>query len=128
MKIGIISSGNETLALRKILTKYNHEYLVYHDQTFFPFGSKDFEFMLKEIQKAVQFLKEQGAEVILLDPVYELALAADEPTLLPLFTTYLQKYVFKYSLVGKIGIVTDIGSSNEVQKLLCNVEQGNLST
>jgi hypothetical protein len=57
MKIGIVSSGNETLALWKILTKYNHEYLVYHDQSFFPFGSKDFSFIGEEIQKAVLFLR-----------------------------------------------------------------------
>jgi hypothetical protein len=124
MKIGIVSSGNDTLALRKVLTKYDHDYLVYHHQTFFPFGSKDFAFILQELQKAVQFLREQGAEAILLDPVYELALLPKEPAILPLFTTYLQAYAFKYSLVGKIGILTDFGSSDEVQELVGNVEQG----
>jgi glutamate racemase len=74
MKIGIVSSGNDTLALRKILTKYDHEYLIYHDQTFFPFGGKDFEFILKELQKAVQYLVKQGVETVIIDPVYELAL------------------------------------------------------
>ena len=59
MKIGIISSGNDTLTLRKILTKYDHEYLVYHDQTFSPFGAKDFAFILEEIKKAVSFLLSQ---------------------------------------------------------------------
>ncbi|MDR0650998.1 MAG: hypothetical protein LBG59_06470 [Candidatus Peribacteria bacterium] len=102
MKIGIVSSGNETLAIRKVLTKYNHHYLLYHDQTFFPFGSKDFSFILQEIHKAIRFLREQGAEAILLDPVYELALHQKETDILPLFTTYLQAYAFRYSLVGKI--------------------------
>ena len=59
MKIGIVSNGNETLALWKILTKYNHEYLIYHDQLHFPFETKDFDYILKEIKKAVSFLKEQ---------------------------------------------------------------------
>jgi hypothetical protein len=118
MNIGIVSSGNDTLALWRILTKYSHTYLVYHDQTHFPFGTKDPTFMLIEIEKAVSFLREQGAEKIILDPVYELAMPAyikarykiEEGTLgdiFPLFTTYLQDYAFKYSLVGKIGILTD---------------------
>ncbi|MDR2190676.1 MAG: hypothetical protein LBP53_05885 [Candidatus Peribacteria bacterium] len=59
MKIGIVSSGNDTLALWKVLTKYDHQYLVYHDQTFFPFGQKDLDFILHEIQKTIQFLREQ---------------------------------------------------------------------
>ena len=101
MKIGIVSSGNDTLALRKILTKYDHEYLVYHDQTHFPFGTKDFTFILEEIKKAVSFLLSQGAETVILEPVYELALTGGSP-ILPLFTTYLHTYAFKHSLVGKI--------------------------
>jgi hypothetical protein len=116
MKIGIISSGNETLALRKILTPYNHEYLVYHDQLFFPFGSKDITSVIEVIQKAVTFLTSQGAEKIIVDPIYELALWRDasltyldggvhrsyREVILPIFQTYLYDYAFNYSLVGKI--------------------------
>jgi len=101
MKIGIISSGNDTLALRKILTKYDHEYLVYHDQLHFPFAEREFSWMIQEIEKAVSFLVAQGAEAGIVDPVYEMALLCKEG-ILPLFTTYLQNYAFKYSLVGKI--------------------------
>lgn len=121
MKIGIISSGNDTLTLRKILTKYDHEYLVYHDQTFSPFGAKDFAFILEEIKKAVSFLLSQWAEKIILDPVYELSLLGEEEHIFPLFTTYLQEYAFKHSLVGKIWILTDFGSADEVQPLLTSL-------
>ena len=105
MKIGIVSCGNETLALWKILTKYDHEYFIYHDQLHFPFGMKDFDYMLQEIKQAITFLKEQGVEGIILDPVYELALLQDQEVgkdILPVFKTYLMKYVFPFSLVGKI--------------------------
>jgi hypothetical protein len=101
MKIGIVSSGNDTLALWKILTNYDHTYLVYHHQTCYPFGSKDFSFILEEIKKAVSFLVAQGAEKVIVDPVYELALLS-QAEILPLFATYLQDSVFNYSLVGKI--------------------------
>ncbi|MDR0860972.1 MAG: hypothetical protein LBO09_08665 [Candidatus Peribacteria bacterium] len=53
MKIGLISSGNDTLALWKILTKFDHEYLLYHDQLHFPFGEKESNFIQEEIKKAV---------------------------------------------------------------------------
>ena len=105
MKIGIVSSGNETLALWKILTKYNHEYIIYHDQLHFPFGAKDVEYIGEEIKKAVSVLKEQGVEKVILDPIYELILLQDEEVkndILPVFKTYLTEYVFPYSLVGKI--------------------------
>jgi hypothetical protein len=105
MKIGIVSSGNDTLALWKILTKYDHEYFIYHHQLFYPFGSKDFAFMIEEIKNAVFFLIAQGVDKVIVDPIYELALRSLTPPLpyiLPLYTTYLQDYAFKYSLVGKI--------------------------
>lgn len=53
MKIGLISAGNDTLALWKVLTKFDHEYLVYHDQLHFPFGEKDLETITKELNKAI---------------------------------------------------------------------------
>ncbi|MDR0607910.1 MAG: hypothetical protein LBG52_06300 [Candidatus Peribacteria bacterium] len=53
MKIGIVSNGNSTLALWKVLTKYDNEYLVYHHQLHFPFGEKDFSFVIAELEKAV---------------------------------------------------------------------------
>ena len=135
MKIGIVSSGNDTLALRKILTKYDHEYLVYHDQTHFPFGTKDFTYMIQEIKKAVSFLVSQWAETVILDPVYECALGRDAPrhpeatketrpndeVVLPLFRTYLQTHAFKYSLVGKIWILTDFSSADEIQNIITDL-------
>ncbi|MDR0607911.1 MAG: hypothetical protein LBG52_06305 [Candidatus Peribacteria bacterium] len=50
---------------------------------------------------------EQGAEVVIIDPVYELALSGGSSRLkgeviLPLFHLYLQAYVFRHSLVGKV--------------------------
>ena len=36
MKIGIISSGMETLALFGFLTRYDHEYIVYYDSLHAP--------------------------------------------------------------------------------------------
>ena len=104
MKIGIISNGNETLALFKVLTKYSHEYLIYHDQTHFPFGTKNLDFtIIEEIKRGIAFLVSQGAEKVIVDPVYELALCGEgNEVVLPLFRTYLQEYAFRYSLVGKI--------------------------
>ena len=122
MKIGIISSGNETLTLRKVLTKYNHEYLVYHDQTFFPFGEKNLDFIVQNLLSYSTFLQSQGAEAIILDPIYELAISqrAEQTAknlILPLFQTYLQDEVLPYSLVGKIGLLTDKWSLSQAQNI-----------
>jgi hypothetical protein len=123
MNIGIISSGNESLALFKFLTTYDHHYFIFHDQTHFPFGTKDVAFILEEIKKEIRFLKIQGAEIIILDPLYELLLLQDEKMkedILPLFSSYLQQYVFMYSLVGKLGILTDVASKEIAQEVIAS--------
>ena len=42
MKIGIVSSGVESLVLFKILNKYDCEYSVYFDTLMASYGDKDF--------------------------------------------------------------------------------------
>ena len=126
MKIGIISSWIDTLALFQILTHYDNEYFVYCDQEWFPYGEKSLDYVLKCIEKAGEFLTQKWAEVIIVDPIYELALKYSDKKLwfkiMPLFEKYIHDYAFKYSLVGKIWILTDFWSSWNVQKFLENEE------
>ena len=120
MKIGIISSWIETLSLFQFLTRYDHEYLVYCDQTNFPYREKSLEYALDCIQKAGESLTQKWAEVIIVDPVYELALKYSDKKIwfkiLPLFQRYLHEYAFKHSLVGKIWILSDFWSCENVQE------------
>lgn len=122
MKIGIVSSWNDTLALFQFLTRYDNEYLIYHDQTNFPYWEKSLQYVLKCIEEASQFLISQWAEAIILDPVYELVLQqqnkSDSFHVLPLFERYLSEYGLKYSLVWKIWVLTDAWSCPEIQKFL----------
>ncbi len=121
MKIGIISSWIDTLALFQFLTRYDNEYLIYCDQTNFPYWEKSLDFVLNDIEKVGEFLTQKWAEIIVVDPVYEFALKYSEKKLwfkiLPLFQEYLHEYAFKHSLVGKIWILSDFGTSWKVQKL-----------
>lgn len=120
MKIGIISSWIDTLSMFKFLTHYDNEYLVYCDQTNFPYWEKSLNYVLDCIEKAGKFLTEKWAEIIIVDPLYELALKYSDKKLwfkvLPLFEKYLHDYAFKHSLVGKIWILSDFGSSWKVQE------------
>ena len=121
MKIGIISSGINNLALFKFLTRYDNEYLVYCDQSNFPYWEKSLDYVLECIENVGEFLTKKWAEVIIVDPVYELALKYSDKKIwfkvLPLFEEYLQEYVFKYSLVGKIWILSDFWSYWRLQWL-----------
>ena len=121
MKIGIISSWIDTLALFQFLTRYDNEYLIYCDQTNFPYWEKSLDYVLECIEKAWEFLTKQWAEIIIVDPVYELAFKHSNKKLwskiLPLFQEYIHKYAFKYSLVGKIWILSDFWSSSKIQEL-----------
>lgn len=122
MKIGIISSWRDALALFKFLSHYENNYLVYVDQNNYPYEEKSFSKIVSRINEVGEFLIEKWAEWIILDPIYELALKHfwkdGNFNVIPLFQTYLQDYVYKYSLVGKIWVLTDFWSSSEVQKLL----------
>ena len=122
MKVGIISSGIDTLALFQFLARYDNEYLVYCDQTNFPYWEKSLDYVLDCIEKVGEFLTKKWAEVIIVDPIYELALKYSDKKLwfrvLSLFQEYLHEYAFKYSLVGKIWILSDFWSSSNVQELL----------
>ena len=127
MKIGIISSGIDTLALFKFLPCYDNEYLIYVDQKGFPYEEKSFDFVIDSIKKAGKFLIEKWAEIIIVDPIYELELTRlwedKKLRILPLFQKYLQDYAFKYSLIWKIGVLTDFSSFQKVQELLENEEK-----
>lgn len=127
MKIGIISSGTDTLALFHFLTRYDNEYLIYCDQTNFPYWEKSLDYILECIEKAGDFLVKKWAEIIVVDPIYELALKYLGKKLwfkvLPLFQEYLQEFAFKYSLVGKIWVLSDFWSNWKVQWLLEREEE-----
>ena len=127
MKIGIISSWIETLSLFQFLTRYDHEYLVYCDQTNFPYWEKSLDYVLECIERVGDYLIKKWAEVIIVDPVYELALKYSDKKLwfkiLPLFHKYLHEYAFKHSLVGKIWILSDFWSFKKVQEILKKEEK-----
>ena len=121
MKIGIVSSWIDTLVLFQFLNRYDNEYFVYCDQTNFPYWEKSLDFVLNNIEKAGEFLKDKWVEVIIMDPIYELALKFSDKKIwfkiLLLFQEYLHEYAFKHSLVGKIWILSDFWSSSDAQNL-----------
>lgn len=50
MKIGIVSSGIESLCLFKFLNRYQHEYVIYFDSLGAPYGEKKFETPLQRVK------------------------------------------------------------------------------
>ncbi len=121
MKIGIITSGSENLTLFKFLNKYDHTYLVYHDQVNRPYGDKTFEYSKQKIIDWINFLKSKWADKIIVWPTYELALLNEKnysDIILPLFSTYLQNICFPKSLVWKFGLVGDFADIQVWQDLV----------
>jgi len=130
MKIGIITSWNDTLTLFRFLQGYDHEYIIYYDFLNRPYGDKTFECSLEQIQKWIWFLIKKWCEKIILPPIYELALLnaslekgyspaklekgalwdrdllttseKELKSILPLFQTYLHNLCFTQSLIGKL--------------------------
>lgn len=117
MKIGIVSSGQETLALFSFLSRYDHEYLVYYDSLQAPYGEKNFSTALLAVEQGIARLKNAGAEAIILPPVYELALLKKgEKLILPLV-----EEVFPHSLVGKLGLLGEFADLQVAQDLIAEL-------
>ncbi len=123
MKIWIITSGSESLTLFKFLSKYDHEYIVYYDFLHWPYGDKTFEQSLACVEQGIEYLTQQGVDTIIVPPVYELHCLVNgkKNGILLLFTTYLQDYCFKHSLVGKLGYMGDFADVGEIESLTKNL-------
>lgn len=120
MKIGIISSGMESLALFSFLHRHDQEYLIYYDSLNAPYGEKHFETSLQAVREGIERLKNKEVDLIILPPVYELYLLQEkkEKLIAPLFQTYLLTEVFAHSLVGKLGIFGEYADLEKAQSLL----------
>lgn len=123
MKLGLITSGADSLALFKFLSKYDNEYIIYFDQQNWPYGDKDFDFALTQVKQWINYLKSQWVEKVIVPPVYELALR-EEDIVLPLFQSYLNEYCFPYSLVGKIWLFGDYADIQVAQNILTDYTKG----
>ena len=117
MKIGLISSGMETLALFHFLTRYNHEYVIYFDSLNAPYWDKHFSTSLENVKKGIKYLKSLWVEKIIIPPVYELTLQ-EEASILPLFSNYLMREVFPHSLVWKLGLLGEFADLEMAQNLI----------
>lgn len=97
---------------------------MYYDFFHWPYGDKPFEQSLACVETGIDYLIKQGVDTIIVPPVYELALLEKKTKdILPLFTTYLREYAFKYSLVGKLGLFWDFADMEAAQKLIKNLEK-----
>lgn len=117
------------LTLFKFLTRYDHEYILYYDQSHQFYGDQTFEESLLNVQSWIDYLTKEGVDYIILPPVYELALLGwNVETLkgwkvLPLFKEYVMKECFAYSHVGKIGAMGDYADVEVIQKYLKMLEK-----
>jgi len=125
MKIWIITSWNDNLTLFKFLNKYDHEYMIYYDFLYRPYGDKDASFIQNRVVEIIKFLKKSWVDKIILPPSLELYFLQNPKILwthysliLPLFQIYLHNYCFKYSLIGKIWAFWDFSDIQIIQDLL----------
>lgn len=122
MKIGILTSGNDMLALFSFLQRYDHEYHVWYDDTFLFWWDKPVELVMERVTQGIRFLQEKGVDTILVPPIIELKIRNEKlfpgVTFLPLFESYVKENCFTYSLVGKLGFFGDLFDLEEWQKQL----------
>ena len=125
MKIALISSAMDSLALFKFLHRYDHEFLIYFDSLNAPYGEKSLKVWLSAAKAWILRAKEQAADAVILPPVLELACLNDKEMtneerslILPLFSHYLCDEVFPHSLVGKLGLFGEGEILRDAQELI----------
>ncbi len=118
MKIGIITSGNDNLSIFKFLSQHDHEYFIYYDNLSWPYWDKPIQHNIQKIIDWIDFLSSNWVDKIIIPPIYELQLLSSNNKILPLFQSYLQNFIFKYSLVGKLWIWWDFADIQSAQELI----------
>ena len=71
MKIALISSAMDSLALFKFLHRYDYEFLIYFDSLNAPYGEKSLKVWLSAAKAWILRAKEQAADAVILPPVLE---------------------------------------------------------
>ena len=118
MKIWVIGSWYEVLPLIEILAVTDHEIHVFWDRKFWPYTDKSFSLVEDRIMEWIRYLREEvGVDKIILPPFRELYRESKEYSM-PLFTTYLHEFAWKYSIVGKIWVLCDHLHVEKAQNLL----------
>ncbi|MDD3263227.1 MAG: hypothetical protein PHR61_05320 [Candidatus Absconditabacteria bacterium] len=122
MKIGILTSGNDNLALFSFLQRYDHEYHIWYDDKFSFWGDKSVDLVMERVTEGIGALVAEGVDVVVLPPMVELKARNENlfsnVKILPLFENYILENCFAYSLVGKIGFFGDYFDIQEGQKQL----------
>jgi len=116
MKIGIFSSWLENLSLLKVLKQYNVDIVVYINQDCWPFEDKILSFQEKYVKKAIEILKNEKVDKIILHPLWELKFIENN-LIFPLYKNLIDK-TLKYSIVWKIGLFWNDIDLNEMEKFL----------
>ena len=100
------------LPLMQVLSRYDHEYHLYIDRAYRPWWDKSQKLQEERIQQGVAYISDK-VDVVIVPPTAELRIQNSEfgTLILPLFETYMLEYVLKYSIVGKLGLLTDSSSS-----------------
>ncbi len=118
MRLGIFSSGLENLSLLKILKQYNVDLIVYIDQDCWPIEDKTWDFQKKYVEKAIDTLKKQNVDKIILHPSWELFFEKED-FVFPLYKNLIDQ-TLKYSIVGKIWLFGNALDLDFVEKYLKN--------
>jgi hypothetical protein len=120
MKIGILTSGNDMITLFSFLQRYDHEYYIWYDDACGFWGDKSEEIVMDRIQQGINFLQNQWVENILVPPIIELKIHNEKlfpkTNVIPLFSNYIEKFCFQYSIIGKIGFFWDWFDLQEAQQ------------
>lgn len=110
MKIGVIGSWYDMLALWKLLNVFDHEYTFFVDYAHRPWSERTVDDVVSWIHTTIDAWKKQGIQHFIVPPVYEHFFTQDwalesSCSVLPVYKLFVLKSL-QSSRVGKVWLVT----------------------
>lgn len=112
------------MPLMEVLNTYDHHYHIFCDWQMRPRGDKNSKLRADRVMRALTYM-EGKVDAVIVPPSIELQMLQNvawaqqkHPVILPLFTTYLQEFVFTYSIVGKLGLLCEQADLEQAEELI----------
>jgi hypothetical protein len=121
MKLAIVWTHHEVIALYSIIQDLNHEVILIIDHKHHSYHTNTHEYSMSRYQVLLDIAQQQWVTHILTHPLIELSCRAYNLSILPIYQTYLLHHVLRYSHVGKIGILSDHYDIHTTQQLITSI-------
>ena len=122
MRIGLIWSWFDMLPLTEAFFGIDVELHIYTDRWHRPRWDKSHDLRVEQTRAGLAYMQAKWIEKCIVIPMLEAQMIQEFPDfVLPLFATYMRKYVCKHSLVGKLWLLGEYADQQDAQTYIAQI-------